>query len=70
VWVSGPFGQFGQRPISNNPFALSDHLFALERLPRLISTGEVVLSPLTMESIVLPLPSITGTTVDLSGKES
>ena len=70
MWAFGQFEHFGKRPISINPFVLTDRLFAFEGLLILRYTSQAVLSPLSVESIVLSLPSITGTTVDPSGKDS
>jgi hypothetical protein len=70
VWVFGRFEHFSKRQIRINLFILPDDLFSLERTPILRSTTKGVLSALSIESIVLPLPCITGTTVDPSGKDS
>ena len=70
VWASCPFGHFGIRPININQFVLTDCHCTLERLPILRQTCQAVLSPLSIDSIVLSLLSIMGTTFDPAGKDS
>jgi hypothetical protein len=60
---------YGIKPISFSPFVLMDCLFALVRSQILGPLGEVVLSPLTIDSIVLSVPSIMGATVNPAGKD-
>jgi hypothetical protein len=63
-------GNFDKRAISIYSFVSTGYLFSPESLPTLRYTAQPVLLPLSIVSIVLSLPSITGTTVDPSGKYS